>query len=109
MELLRPRHLVLVRHGESEDDVRRKKDIPALKHPKDEIQTELGHAQSCAAGAWITKNILQRYGLADFELYLTSPLIRAKQSARSSNYYCFESASSRASSLLPAILLVLRR
>lgn len=53
-----PRHLVLVRHGESEGDVRRKQKLPALKHPIHEEQTKVGHEQSRAAGSWITKHIL---------------------------------------------------
>ena len=40
MELLQPRHLILVRHGESEGDVRRKLGTSALIHPNDEKQTE---------------------------------------------------------------------
>jgi hypothetical protein len=44
MELLQPRHLVLVRHGESEGDVRRKLGTHALIHPNDEKQTELDHS-----------------------------------------------------------------
>lgn len=83
MESLRPRHLVLVRHGESEGDVRRKQKAPALKHPKSEEQTETGHNQSRAAGSWITKHILGAYGIKGFDHYLVSPLIRTKQSADS--------------------------
>ncbi len=45
MELLQSRHLVIVRHGESEGDVRRKLGTRALIHPNDEKQTEAGHRQ----------------------------------------------------------------
>lgn len=83
METLRPRHLVLVRHGESEGDVRRKMGAKAFKHPKDEHQTQTGNEQSRAAGLWIAKYIMQTYGFEDFDTYLTSPLVRTKQSAES--------------------------
>jgi broad specificity phosphatase PhoE len=83
MELLQPRHLVLVRHGESEGDVRRKLGTQALIHPNDEKQTEVGHRQSQLAGNWIAKNIMQIYGFKLFDRYLTSPLERTKQSAES--------------------------
>ncbi len=83
MELLQPRHLVLVRHGESEGDVRRKLGTHALIHPNDEKQTEAGHRQSQLSGRWIAKYIMQVYGFEKFDSYLTSPLIRTKQSAES--------------------------
>lgn len=80
---LRPRHLVLVRHGESEGDVRRATGRHFGKHPKDEGQTERGHDQSHAAGAWIGKNVLEAYNFVKFDVYMTSPLARTKQSAQS--------------------------
>ena len=83
MELLQPRHLVLVRHGESEGDVRRKLGTSALIHPNDEKQTEAGHRQSQLTGLWIAKYIMQVYGFKQFDAILTSPLIRTKQSAES--------------------------
>lgn len=83
MKSIQPRHLVLVRHGESEGDVRRNDGMPASKHPREEEQTERGHLQSQAAGLWIAKYILGEYNLGHFERYLTSPLIRTKQSAES--------------------------
>lgn len=83
MGVLTPRHLVLVRHGESEGDVRRKLKLPALKHPIHEEQTKVGHEQSRAAGSWITKHILGAYGLNGFNKCLVSPLIRTRQSANS--------------------------
>ena len=81
--LLKQKHLVMVRHGESEGDVRRaskKSRKEGQKHPRDEGQTELGHEQSHIAGLWISKFILQKYNLNQFDAYLTSPLIRTKQS-----------------------------
>jgi broad specificity phosphatase PhoE len=83
MELLQPRHLILVRHGESEGDVRRKLGTHALIHPNDEKQTEAGHRQSQLSGRWIAKYIMQVYGFEKFDSCLTSPLIRTKQSAES--------------------------
>lgn len=77
-----PRHVVFVRHGESEGDVRRKNGMQATRHPKDEEQTKLGHEQSVAAGQWIVKYVLEHYGIT-FDTYLTSPLIRTQQSAQS--------------------------
>ncbi len=85
-EGLKPKHVVFVRHGESEGDVRRAlgPSYPRSdKHPVDEEQTKLGHEQSQAAGAWIAKFILQSYDIDNFDAYLTSPLIRTQQSADS--------------------------
>lgn len=83
MELLQPSHLVLVRHGESEGDVRRKLGTRALIHPNHEKQTKAGHMQSQLTGHWIAKYIMQVYGFKKFDAYMTSPLIRTKQSAES--------------------------
>lgn len=83
MELLKPRHLVLVRHGESEGDVRRREGTRALKHPIEEQQTEKGHKQSQIAGIWIAKYIFEIYNFEYFDQYLASPLVRTKQSAHS--------------------------
>lgn len=82
----RPRHIVFIRHGESEGDVRRAanmQSVNSVKHPRDEEQTELGYEQSRAAGLWVAKFILRAYGMKGFDAYLTSPLIRTKQSANS--------------------------
>lgn len=92
-ELSAPRHVVFVRHGESEGDQRRAmgleqpKQSELLKHPRDEEQTALGHEQSQRAGAWIAANILDRYGVNDFAVCLTSPLTRTMQSAQSLGRY----------------------
>ena len=88
MERLQPRHLVIVRHGESEGDVRRSlKNQPTSnkldKHPRDEEQTELGHHQCLLAGKWIAKHVLSEYGFDRFDWHKVSPLIRTVQSARS--------------------------
>lgn len=83
-----PRHLIIVRHGESEGDVRRAshgqgKIYESQKHPVDEEQTELGNEQSMAAGKWITRYVLEAYSIRTFDICATSPMIRTKQSALS--------------------------
>ncbi len=88
MKNFEARHLVVVRHGESEGDVRRSMirngtAVHLEKHPRQEEQTKLGHEQSVAAGKWIINNILEEYGLEKFDKYETSPLIRTYQSADS--------------------------
>ncbi len=88
MSEVQPRHLVMVRHGESEGDVRRaaRKTGKLYPSPKDtarEPQTEQGHRQSRLAGKWITKYIMEAYGITQFDLMLTSPTVRTKQSASS--------------------------
>lgn len=83
-EVLKPRHLVLVRHGESEGDARRAAKESLLKSNKQsssEEQTKNGDEQSKVAGKWIAKFILQSYSIDNFEIYQTSPLIRTRQSA----------------------------
>lgn len=85
-EKLRPKHLVFVRHGESEGDARRAESRQLQefdRHPRDEEETKLGHEQSRIAGLWIAKFILRAYDIDGFDAYLTSPLIRTRQSADS--------------------------
>ncbi len=82
------KHFFLVRHGESEGDVRRSLPNQPLndmlaKHPRDEEETERGHEQSFATGQWIAKFVLGAYGFEQFDWQRTSPLIRTKQSADS--------------------------
>ncbi|MBP9852824.1 MAG: hypothetical protein QG629_858 [Patescibacteria group bacterium] len=82
------KHLVLVRHGESEGDVRRgltaqPTSHALLKHPLHEEQTSRGHEQSVLSGQWIAKFVLQPYAIEGFDWQYTSPLIRTKQSAES--------------------------
>lgn len=82
-------HLVIVRHGESEGDVwRASRKIGLLTYslvrdPARHEQTEKGHEQVAAAGRWLVRNVLERHGINDFDLYVTSPLLRARQSAQS--------------------------
>jgi len=88
MKSFEARHLVIVRHGESEGDVRRAllrsgEAIPLDKHPRNEEQTKRGYEQSAIAGKWIIEHILKEYGLDGFDRYETSPLIRTYQSADS--------------------------
>lgn len=88
MSEYKAKHLVLVRHGESEGDVRRAmtnqpRSDSLKKHPKDEEQTPKGHKECQLAGQWITRHILQEYGLGRFDLLKVSPLIRTVQSAES--------------------------
>lgn len=83
-----PYHLVLVRHGESEGDVRRETlrngdEYSTDKAPREEEQTELGHRQSVAAGKWITQYVLEEYSIDRFDLCAVSPLVRTRQSADS--------------------------
>lgn len=82
------KHLVLVRHGESEGDVRRAmlnqpQSHKLTKHPRDEGQTKHGHEQSRIAGQWIARHVLGAYSIKSFDLQLTSPLIRTQESAYS--------------------------
>ncbi len=88
MEYSIPKHLLLVRHGESEGDLRRSsKNQPMQhelrKHPHDEEQTTLGHEQSASAGRWLVQYVLDNYGIDRFDWQISSPLIRTTQSAQS--------------------------
>jgi broad specificity phosphatase PhoE len=88
MSELQPRHIVIVRHGESVGDVRREarkagRDYPTPANTATEPQTERGHRQSVLAGKWITKYVLEAYRITQFDLQLTSPTVRTKQSAES--------------------------
>lgn len=83
------KHLVLVRHGQSEGDVRRSMQAaqPSSdnlnKHPHNEEQTPKGHLESTASGVWLTEHVLREFNLGVFDWQLTSPLIRTQQSADS--------------------------
>jgi broad specificity phosphatase PhoE len=83
----RLQHLVIVRHGEGEGDIRRaaakrgKHDKP-LKTPLEEELTQDGVEQSKLAGIWIAENVLKSYGLSGFDSYFVSPPIRNLQSAQ---------------------------
>lgn len=79
-------HLVLVRHGESEGDVRRaawRRGEPyvSLRRPEDEELTERGVAQSLLAGRWIAEHIMRRYGIEYFDGCYVSSSLRSEQSA----------------------------
>jgi broad specificity phosphatase PhoE len=86
----KPRHLVIVRHGESEGDVRRSAwaagdATEAGQRAKEDKQTERGAMQSAEAGRWITKYVLEEFGFQQFVKQAVSPAPRAKQSAESLN------------------------
>ena len=88
MNKVTAKHLVLVRHGESEGDVRRAmvnqpQRESLKKHPKDEEQTNKGHQQSLITGQWISKFILSANHFDAFDWQCTSPLLRTVQSAKS--------------------------
>lgn len=79
-------HLVLVRHGESEGDVRRaawkRGDmVAAVKMPEQEEITDRGAAQSASAGRWIRRHIIGAYGLQAFDGCYVSSALRSEQSA----------------------------
>ncbi len=81
---LEAKYLFFVRHGQSEGDLRRLEQRPQSpndKHPNEEGQTEAGHAQSQAAGAWISKFIINND--IKIDAFLTSPLPRTQESAKS--------------------------
>lgn len=80
------RHLVFVRHGESEGDVRRAawrrgESFTSTKHPEEEELTDRGAEQSRLAGAWIARHILEKYALTRFDGYFVSLSRRSLQSA----------------------------
>lgn len=87
MKVQIPTHLILVRHGESEGDLRR----AAWKHgdtqqeriklPEEEELTTKGLEQSRQAGAWIVEHVLAQYGLEEFDGYFVSSSLRSEQSA----------------------------
>lgn len=79
-------HLILVRHGESEGDVRRAawkrgEHAPADKLPENEALTAEGEEQSRQAGIWIAKNIMPAFGITLFDGCYVSSALRSEQSA----------------------------
>lgn len=79
-------HLVLVRHGESEGDVRRaafKRGEPYIttKTPEQEDTTPKGLRECHRSGLWIQKHIIQAYGLISFDGCYVSSAPRSEQSA----------------------------
>jgi broad specificity phosphatase PhoE len=79
-------HLVLLRHGESEGDVRRsawKHDdvfLPRAVLTEEEI-TCLGIEQSRKAGLWIQKHVIQAHDLLTFDGCYVSSALRSAQTA----------------------------
>lgn len=79
-------HLILVRHGESEGDVRRaafKRGEPfqTTKTPEQEEITARGIEQCRRAGLWIQEHIIEAYGLPGFDGCYVSSALRSEQSA----------------------------
>lgn len=79
-------HLILVRHGESEGDVRRAawkrgEKVAPNKVPEQEEITAKGADQSRYAGLWIQKHIIEAYGLAALDGCYVSSALRSEQSA----------------------------
>lgn len=80
------KHLVLVRHGEDEGDVRRaawKRGELVLAAKKRELEeiTARGVEQSHKAGIWIQKHVIGAYGLMGFDGCYVSSALRSEQSA----------------------------
>lgn len=79
-------HLVLVRHGEDEGDVRRAawkrgELVAATKRRELEEITSRGIEQNRQAGLWIRKHIIGAYGLIGFDGSYVSSALRSEQSA----------------------------
>lgn len=79
-------HLILVRHGESEGDIRRAawrqgELVPTNKLPENEALTTQGEEQSRQAGIWIAKNIMPVFGITLFDGCYVSSALRSEQSA----------------------------
>jgi len=80
------KHLVLVRHGESEGDVRRAawqngESIPMTKLPEHEELTDMGIKQSFQAGRWIEENIIKPNIIVSFSGCYVSTALRSEQTA----------------------------
>lgn len=79
-------HLIFVRHGESEGDVRRAaykrgESYKTLKTPEQEELTLRGEEQSRLAGQWIQEHIINKLGLISFDGSYVSSSLRSEQSA----------------------------
>lgn len=79
-------HLVLVRHGEGEGDVRRAawrrgEEVQATKKPEAEEITSRGAEQGRRAGLWIVRHVLTQYTLPGFDGCYVSSAIRSEQTA----------------------------
>jgi broad specificity phosphatase PhoE len=80
------RHLVLVRHGESDGDARRAawrrgERVLATKAPELEEITTLGVEQCRLGGILITKHIVEAHGITGFDGCYVSSALRSEQSA----------------------------
>ena len=80
------RHLILVRHGESEGDVRRSawqngEITQSNKLPENEELTSNGIEQSFRAGRWIEERIIKPYNILSFSGCYVSSAIRSEQTA----------------------------
>lgn len=86
-------HLILVRHGESEGDVRREawrrgQPLVSSKSPEDEELTARGYEQSEASGAWLNKHLLLGgWALQSFDLCYVSSVLRTEQAALAMNLH----------------------
>ena len=87
-----PKHVVLVRHGESEGDVRRDayargETFKMIKTVEEEEITPRGEEQSRLSGLWIQEHVIARHGLMvqrgvkSAVGFYTSPTYRTAQSA----------------------------
>jgi broad specificity phosphatase PhoE len=79
-------HLVLIRHGEDEGDVRRAawrrgELIAATKVREREEITPTGEEQSRRAGLWIQEYVVKAYDLTSFDGCYVSSALRSEQSA----------------------------
>ncbi len=80
-------HLVLVRHGESEGDVRRQawrtgQAYTTNKTPDEEELTKLGYDQSEISGNWLKNNLLLGgFAISAFKASFVSSVFRTEQSA----------------------------
>lgn len=79
-------HLVLIRHGESEGDVRRAawrrgEVVQTDKMPEEEELTARGEEECRRAGRWIIENIMRKFHITQFDGYYVSSALRSEQSA----------------------------
>jgi broad specificity phosphatase PhoE len=80
------KHLVLIRHGKSEADLRREawargEDFETDKKPEEEELAPRGEEESSRGGLWVTKNIIRKCGLLAFDGCYVSSALRSEQSA----------------------------
>lgn len=80
------KHLILVRHGESEGDVRRAawqngETVPIVKPPENEELTDKGIEQSFRAGRWIEEKFIKPNNIISFSGCYVSTSLRSEQTA----------------------------